>query len=70
MELPPDAYTTGNKTSFTARGNKLNSEGTPDMVHVNQYRMKKFDFSKKIYQYDVCQHPPLCLWITVWLTLR
>ena len=55
MELPPDAYMIdNNKSKFTMRGNKLNSEGTPDVVHVNQYRMKKFDFSKKIYQYDVC----------------
>jgi eukaryotic translation initiation factor 2C len=53
MELPPDAYMEGRKSVFTLRGNKFNSEGTPDVVHVNQYRMKSFDFSKKIYQYDV-----------------
>ena len=62
MELPPDAYMEGEKSIFTPRGNKLNTEGTPDVVHTNQYRMTKFDFSKKIYQYDVCQacRFPIC----------
>lgn len=54
MELPPDAYLTDTKKSqFALRGNKLNTEGTQDMVHTNQYRMKSFDTSKKIFQYDV-----------------
>lgn len=54
MELPPDAYMLeAGKSPFTLRNNKFNTEGTPDVVHVNQYRMKKFDFSKKIFQYDV-----------------
>lgn len=54
MELPADAYATDTQKSlFTLRGNKLNSEGAPVVVEVNQYRMTKFDFTKKIYQYDV-----------------
>ncbi|KAL6852704.1 Protein argonaute [Amphichorda felina] len=57
MELPPDAYMDGKKSEFTLRGNKLNTEGAPDVVHTNQYRMIKFDFSKKIYQYDVLISP-------------
>lgn len=52
LELPPDAYS-ANKDMFTLRGNKLNTEGRPAPVEVNQYRMKKLDLSKKIYQYDV-----------------
>lgn len=60
MELPPDAYATDAKKSmFAVRGNKFNTEGTPDLVHVNQYRMKKFDFNKKVYQYDVSNSPLL-----------
>lgn len=57
MELPPDAYVTeGQKDLFALRGNKFNTEGSNAVVEVNQYRMKKFDFAKKIYQYDVrCQ---------------
>lgn len=50
----------GKKSEFTLRGNKLNTEGAPDVVHTNQYRMIKFDFSKKIYQYDVCLSPSVC----------
>lgn len=54
MELPPDAYISETrKDFFTLRGNKLNTEGKPEQVEVNQYRMTKFDFTKKIYQYDV-----------------
>ena len=54
MELPPDAYVSETKKDlFTLRGNKFNTEGKPDKVEVNQYRMTKFDFTKKIYQYDV-----------------
>lgn len=54
MELPPDAYVSDTKkSSFALRGNKFNTEGKPDVIEVNQYRMAKFDFSKKIYQYDV-----------------
>lgn len=60
MELPPDAYVSETKKDlFTLRGNKLNTEGKTEMIEVNQYRMTKFDFSKKIYQYDVsvlCLH--------------
>ena len=60
MELPPDAYVSdAQKSRFTLRGNKLNTEGKPAAVEVNQYRMKTFDFSKKIFQYDVCAHHPL-----------
>lgn len=54
MELPPDAYVLdGSKDIFALRGNKYNTEGMPAVVEVNQYRMKKFDFKSKIYQYDV-----------------
>lgn len=54
MELPPDAYVTdGQRDMFALRGNKFNSEGNSIVVEVNQYRMKKFDFQKKIHQYDV-----------------
>lgn len=54
MELPPDAYVSETKKDlFMMRGNKFNSEGKNAEMMVNQYRMKKFDFSKKIYQYDV-----------------
>ncbi len=57
MELPADAYVSDTKKSlFALRGNKFNTEGKPDVVEVNQYRMTKFDFSKKIYQYDVSVH--------------
>lgn len=55
MELPPDAYVSETKKDlFTMRGNKFNTEGKNAEMLVNQYRMKKFDFSKKIFQYDVC----------------
>ncbi|OAQ99960.1 hypothetical protein LLEC1_05719 [Akanthomyces lecanii] len=58
MELPPDAYVSDTQKSlFTLRGSNLNSEGSPAVVEVNQYRMTKFDFSKKIYQYDVALSP-------------
>ncbi|KND92077.1 Protein argonaute [Tolypocladium ophioglossoides CBS 100239] len=58
MELPPDAYLADTeKSRFTLRGNKFNTEGKPAMVEVNQYRMKTFDFTKKIYQYDVTISP-------------
>ncbi|TWU78208.1 hypothetical protein ED733_007930 [Metarhizium rileyi] len=58
MELPPDAYVTeALKDVFALRGNKFNTEGSSAMIEVNQYRMKKFDFSKKIYQYDVIISP-------------
>lgn len=54
MELPPDAYVTdAQKDMFAARGNRFNTEGSNAVVEVNQYRMKKFNFSKNIYQYDV-----------------
>ena len=53
IELGPEAYTSGNADKFTERGQKYNTEGVQDMVGSNQYRMKTFDFSKKIYQYDV-----------------
>lgn len=53
MELPPDAYVLdAQKDMFALRGNKFNTEGSKAIVEVNQYRMTKFDFSKKIYQYD------------------
>ncbi|KAI9147761.1 Protein argonaute [Paramyrothecium foliicola] len=59
MELPPDAYILdANKDVFPIRGNKYNTEGKPEMIEVNQYRMTKFDFNKKIYQYDVSLSPP------------
>lgn len=55
MELPADAYITATaKSEFVMRDNRFNTEGKPTFVEVNQYRMKSFDFSKKIYQYDVC----------------
>ncbi|KAK7415854.1 Protein argonaute [Neonectria magnoliae] len=58
MELPPDAYVSETKKDlFTLRGNKLNTEGKAELVEVNQYRMTKFDFTKKIYQYDVVLSP-------------
>lgn len=54
MELPADAYITDTKKSqFALRENRFNTEGKKEMVEINQYRMKNFDFSKKIYQYDV-----------------
>lgn len=65
MELPPDAYVSETKKDlFTLRGNKLNTEGKPEMIEVNQYRMTKFDFEKKIYQYDVSFPYPHCLLVT------
>lgn len=58
LELPPDAYVSDTqKDKFILRGNKFNTEGKPAEMLVNQYRMKKFDFSKKIYQYDVSIMP-------------
>ncbi|KAJ6782051.1 hypothetical protein PWT90_03869 [Aphanocladium album] len=58
MELPPDAYVSDTQKSlFPLRGNNLNTEGSPAVVEINQYRMTKFDFSKKIYQYDVALSP-------------
>lgn len=59
MELPPDAYTSPDQQNmFALRGNKFNTQGKPDTVLVNQYRMTKFNFNKTIYQYDVssCSH--------------
>ncbi|KJZ77147.1 hypothetical protein HIM_03468 [Hirsutella minnesotensis 3608] len=54
MELPPDAYVSDTQKSiFALRGNKLNTEGKPAQIQVNQYRMTAFDFGKKIHQYDV-----------------
>lgn len=54
MELPADAYVSDTKKSlFAQRGSKLNTEGKTDVIEVNQYRMTNFDFSKKIFQYDV-----------------
>lgn len=54
MELPPDAYVSETKKDlFTLRNGKFNTEGKPEQIEVNQYRMTKFDFSKKIHQYDV-----------------
>jgi eukaryotic translation initiation factor 2C len=54
MELPPDAYVMETKKDlFTLRNGRFNTEGKAEMIEVNQYRMTKFDFSKKIYQYDV-----------------
>ncbi|KPM33983.1 Protein argonaute [Neonectria ditissima] len=59
MELPPDAYVSETKKDlFTLRGNRVNTEGRPEPVEVNQYRMTKFDFTKKIYQYDVSSFGP------------
>ncbi|KAM0239003.1 hypothetical protein ACHAP5_008441 [Fusarium lateritium] len=58
MELPPDAYVMeSRKDLFTLRNNRFNTEGKAEMIEVNQYRMTKFDFSKKIYQYDVFISP-------------
>lgn len=57
MELPPDAYISETKKDmFTLRKGRFNTEGKPEQIEVNQYRMTKFDFSKKIYQYDVSIH--------------
>jgi eukaryotic translation initiation factor 2C len=55
MELPADAFLDNEdqKDVFAVRGKNLNTEGRPEMIEVNQLRMTKFDFSKKIYQYDV-----------------
>jgi eukaryotic translation initiation factor 2C len=54
LELPPDAYVSDTqKDKFVFRGNKFNTEGKPADMLVNQYRMTKFNFSRKIYQYDV-----------------
>ncbi|KAK5995627.1 Protein argonaute 1-like protein [Cladobotryum mycophilum] len=58
MELPPDAYVTDEKKGlFAMRGNKFNTEGRTELIEVNQLRMTKFNFSKKIYQYDVALSP-------------
>ncbi|KAI1065426.1 hypothetical protein LB507_000045 [Fusarium sp. FIESC RH6] len=58
MELPPDAYISETKKDmFTLRKGRFNTEGKPEQIEVNQYRMTKFDFSKKIYQYDVVISP-------------
>ena len=58
MELPPDAYATDStKEMFPVRGNKLNTQGRSEMIEVNQYRLKSFDFKKNIYQYDVSLRP-------------
>ncbi|KAH7273919.1 hypothetical protein MRS44_000638 [Fusarium solani] len=58
MELPPDAYVSETKKDlFTLRNGKFNTEGKPEQIEVNQYRMTKFDFSKKIHQYDVFISP-------------
>ncbi|KAH7156838.1 eukaryotic translation initiation factor 2c [Dactylonectria macrodidyma] len=58
VELPPDAYISAtNKDFFTLREKKLNTEGKVEQIEVNQYRMTKFDFAKKIYQYDVILSP-------------
>lgn len=55
VELPADAYQADtSKHIFPLRGNNLNTEGSLTRVVVNQYRMKSFNFDKKIYQYDVC----------------
>lgn len=60
MELPPDAYVSETKKDlFLLRGKNLNTEGKPAKVGLNQYRMTKFDFKKKIYQYDVSNLPSL-----------
>lgn len=55
MELPPDAFfvNEAQKDVFVIRDNKFNTEGRQETVEVNQFRMTKFDFNKKIYQYDV-----------------
>ncbi|KAL6893135.1 Piwi domain-containing protein [Trichoderma longibrachiatum] len=59
MELPADAFLDNEdqKDVFAVRGKNLNTEGRPEMVEVNQLRMTKFDFSKRIYQYDVVLSP-------------
>ncbi|KEY67893.1 hypothetical protein S7711_02104 [Stachybotrys chartarum IBT 7711] len=58
MELPPDAYTSPDQQNmFALRGNKFNTQGKPETVLVNQYRMTKFNFNKTIYQYDVALSP-------------
>ncbi|PHH65610.1 hypothetical protein CDD81_2045 [Ophiocordyceps australis] len=58
MELPPDAFVPDTqKSRFALRNNKMNTEGKPIPIEVNQYRMKSFDSSKKIYQYDVLISP-------------
>lgn len=54
MELPPEAYlTTQGKDVFCLRGQKVNTEGAPDMIHTNSIRVTKVNLSKKIYQFDV-----------------
>jgi hypothetical protein len=54
MELPPDAYVSETKKDlFTLRNGRFNTEGKPEQIEVNQYRMTKFDYNKKIFQYDV-----------------
>jgi eukaryotic translation initiation factor 2C len=54
MELPPDAYVSETKKDlFTLRNGRFNTEGKAEQIEVNQYRMTKFDYNKKIYQYDV-----------------
>ncbi|KAL6820698.1 Piwi domain-containing protein [Trichoderma camerunense] len=59
MELPPDAFfiNEAQKDVFAVRNNKFNTEGRQETVEVNQFRMTKFDFNKKIYQYDVVLSP-------------
>lgn len=58
LELPPDAYVSDTKKDmFIVRGNKFNTEGKPAEMLVNQYRMKKFDYTKKIFQYDISVSP-------------
>ncbi|KAG6027619.1 hypothetical protein E4U41_000880 [Claviceps citrina] len=60
MELPPDAYVLDDqKEIFALRGNKFNTEGSKIIVEVNQYRMTKFNFAMKIYQYDVIISPDI-----------
>lgn len=60
MELPADAYVSDTqKSMFALRGNKLNTEGKPAIVDVNQYRMVNFNFKKTIYQYDVSISPDM-----------
>jgi eukaryotic translation initiation factor 2C len=63
MELPPDAYISETKKDmFTLREGRFNNEGRSEFIEVNQYRMTKFDFNKKIYQYDVSIHEStLCM---------
>ncbi|KAG5985359.1 hypothetical protein E4U55_004583 [Claviceps digitariae] len=58
MELPADAYVLDDrKDVFALRGNKFNTEGSKAIIEVNQFRMTKFDYDKKIYQYDVIISP-------------